>query len=163
MKFFTLAWWSSACEDSDALFRKYQVFVADFFDRLPDSYQRLHRDLSLHDSRLRRFDADYRHQTLEIHLDGHGFDRTDNSYFERKFTLRYYDVKQVLTVSDPQQGLPGPHGYGDLGYDEIELLSSGELEHRLLFSSGIVLTVRHGGFKIDVSDLDSEGRTRRVS
>ncbi|MFC0019534.1 hypothetical protein [Roseibacillus persicicus] len=152
MKFFTLDWWSSACEDADELFRKYQLFVADFFDRLPESYQRLHRDWSLHDSRLRVFKADYQHQTLDLHLDGHGFDEKDNTYFERRFTLRYYDVRQITATSDPDRGLPGPNGYGDLGYDEIELLSSGDLEHRILFSSGIVLLVRHGGIKIDVSD-----------
>ena len=70
--------------------------------------------------------------------------------------LHYSQVEEVISTADPEKGLPGPHGYGDLGYDEIERFQSGLLEHRMLFSSGIVLTVRHRGFSIDVHDRKNQ-------
>ena len=54
--------------------------------------------------------------------------------------------------TNPKRGLAGPHGYGDLGYDEIEVLRDGLYEHRILFSSGIELQVRFTGFKLWYKD-----------
>jgi hypothetical protein len=45
-------------------------------------------------------------------------------------------------LADPQTGLPGPHGYGHLGYCEFEALGGELFEHRMLFSTGIELHVR---------------------
>ena len=52
-------------------------------------------------------------------------------------------------TSDPSVGLGGPHGFGDLGYDEIDVGEDGPFEHRLLFSSGIELAVRFADLIIE--------------
>ncbi|HWX42575.1 MAG TPA: hypothetical protein VN345_15600 [Blastocatellia bacterium] len=57
--------------------------------------------------------------------------------------------------SDPDKGLVGPNGFGDLGYDEIEVLDGGMFEHRLLFSSGIELAIMFEEFRLEVFYRDS--------
>ena len=61
---------------------------------------------------------------------------------ERDISLLYGGAVFVESTADPDRGLPGPHGYGDLGNDEIEVLDGGLLDHRLLFSTGVELTLR---------------------
>ena len=59
------------------------------------------------------------------------------------------------TGSDPEKGLPGPHGYGDLGYDEVDVLEPGLFEHRMLFSTGITLSIHHREFHLRFEDIKS--------
>jgi hypothetical protein len=72
---------------------------------------------------------------------------------ERQIVLTYNGVEAATATGDPNNGLGGPHGFGDLGYDEIELLDGGLIEHRMLFSTGIELHVRFGGLEIGLGPL----------
>jgi hypothetical protein len=45
-------------------------------------------------------------------------------------------------------GWGSPAGYGDLGYWEVDALSGGAFEHRLLFSTGIELAVVFRGSRL---------------
>jgi hypothetical protein len=47
--------------------------------------------------------------------------------------------------------LPGPGGYGDFGYDEIEVIGPAQFEHRILFSSGIRLVIRFAKLSFTVT------------
>ena len=60
--------------------------------------------------------------------------------------ISYDTVSKAEIINPVESGLPGTFGFGDLGYDEIEILSSGEFQQRFLFSSGIELHVTFGGF-----------------
>ncbi len=60
--------------------------------------------------------------------------------------MNYGGVRSIQSTADPEKGLPGPHGYGDLGYDEIDLIQPGHYEHRMLFSTGIELLVQFSEF-----------------
>jgi hypothetical protein len=71
----------------------------------------------------------------------------DSHAGDERFTLTYREVVRVESPADPMVGLRGPHGYGDFGYDEVEVLSTGVFEHRMIFSSGVELRVVFGGFK----------------
>lgn len=50
-------------------------------------------------------------------------------------------------TGDPDKGLPGPNGFGDIGVDEIEVFED-SFEHRILFSNGIELHIRFKEFSL---------------
>lgn len=62
------------------------------------------------------------------------------------------DVVSFNLLADHDIGLPGPHGFGDVGYDEADINVDGNLEHRLLFSSGIEMQVVFRGFELNWED-----------
>ena len=110
---------------------------------------RLLETIQLHDARLRelRIDGGGRAATLR-------FDAGDITMREgRDVTLRYGGLVTLLSTADPDRGLPGPHGFGDLGNDEFEVLEGGLFEHRLLFSSGIELALRFVTFGLEAREL----------
>jgi hypothetical protein len=156
MKFFTIEWWSGEVVDDSHLFDDYRKHVEGIFGDLPPDHQRLDREVSLHDAHLLNLDIDLRSATLTLDLDGSGFDEESNSYFGRRFCLRYTEVESFKTTANPEKGLPGPHGFGDLGYYEIYMLEAGLFEHRMLFSTGIVITVLHRGFNLNYTDQKQE-------
>ena len=87
-----------------------------------------------------------------IRLEGYNFS-AEPVEGGRIIVLTYSGVRNLSTTADPEQGLQGSHGYGDLGYDEVELLPDGAVEHRLLFSSGIELTVQFDHFRLAYRDI----------
>jgi hypothetical protein len=150
MKYFTLSWWAGDTEDSLAVFDDYRRYLDSVSGSLPADLRRLSVDVSLHDAHLRRLHlAD---STLELHLDGCGFDQNSRAYFDRKLRLTYRGVCMLTSTADPKAGLGGPHGYGDLGYDEVEVIEPNVYEHRMLFSSGIELHVRFSDFLLWYED-----------
>ncbi len=62
--------------------------------------------------------------------------------------LRYTGLTAFESFQTPDQALAGPGGYGDLGYDEIDVLEGGTFEHRMLFSSSIELRFRFASLKL---------------
>ena len=110
-------------------------------------------EVTLHDACLRSLSGDYTGASIILNLDGAGYDESTKSYFHRHFELRYDGVQSVRSDADPEKGLPGPHGYGDLGYDEIDVIERGLFEHRMLFSTGITLFIRHREFQLRFEDI----------
>ena len=45
------------------------------------------------------------------------------------------------------KSLPGLGGYGDLGYDEVDLTDAGVCVHRMLFSTGVELVWEFGDLR----------------
>ena len=84
---------------------------------------------------------------MTIELDG-----SDARGGSRKFLLTYQQLQSFESTSDPNIGLGGPHGYGDLGYDEADISACGHLEHRMLFSSGIEFRILFACFKLTWQD-----------
>jgi hypothetical protein len=149
MKYFTLEWWSAAGADAGNAFREYEAYMKSMLTQLPDQLQRLYKDFSLHDCNLRVFHFDTSTKIFQLEL----------SRFDGDFCLKYEDVRSMKSTSDPDAGLAGPRGYGDLGYDELEILEPGLYEHRMLFSTGIELHVQFTGFSLwygNKSDAYSE-------
>jgi hypothetical protein len=111
-------------------------------DLLPEGALRLEEEVSIHDAKLLRLDADVPTGTVVIVLDEYDWTQRQSPLPARTIVLRYSGVKWIRSLADPESGLPGPHGFGDLGYWEFEPLAEGLLEHRMLFSTGIELHVR---------------------
>ena len=99
----------------------------------------------LHDAKLRELHIDAPGAELKLVLDG-----DDGRGGFQRLRLTYRNVSSLKSVADPDIGLPGPHGYGDLGYSEIDVMDDGGLEHRLRFSSGIELHIRFANFSLAV-------------
>ena len=146
MKYFTLAWWADGTDDTGTEIQEYHRYLDSVRDSLPADLRRLSEDIGLHDARLRRLH--FAHGALELSLDGFGFDEQSRAYFDRQLRLTYGGVSTLGSTADPKTGLGGPHGYGDLGYDEMEVIGAGVFEHRMLFSSGIELHVRFASFSL---------------
>jgi hypothetical protein len=148
MKHFTIQWWSGEIDDQMPAFKAYEAYLAEVKPRLPADLRRLTEDVSLHDSRLRRLLLASDKKELVIDLDGWGRDEGHQSYHAVKIRLAYGGVFSFESLADPEAGLAGPHGYGDLGYDEIEILGPGLFQHRMLFSTGVEFAVTFGAFAL---------------
>ncbi|MES2788246.1 MAG: hypothetical protein V4719_01405 [Planctomycetota bacterium] len=148
MKFFTMEWWSGCqrLEFYDPM-PDFQSHLDTIRDRLPPDLLALQETVSLHDANLCELDLDVGAGALEIQLNG-----DDGTGGLRRFTLQYSEVDSFRSIADRDIGLPGPHGYGDLGYNEADLTDTGMFEHRLLFSTGIELQIVFGNFSLEWED-----------
>ncbi len=139
MRFFTMAWWCGT-QTGDAADPSvgYSAHLAAVRDRLPPDLLATQESVSLHDTRLRELRlAD---GSLSLGLDSYAGDE--------RLTLTYSGVELFESAANPEVGLGGPAGYGDLGYCEVDVLPGGAFEHRLLFSTGIELAVVFRGFRL---------------
>ena len=148
MKYFTLEWWNAVqtgdLGDPSDTYGEYYKSVK---DKLPGDLIKLHEEIFLHDGKLKSLDISFPENRMSIELD-----TDDGKGNLREISLRYTGLTKFKSTADPDNGLPGPRGYGDLGYDEVELLSDGRLEHRMLFSSGIVLSIQFKSIELKYKD-----------
>jgi hypothetical protein len=139
MRYFTLAWWCGEGERGGPRF-EYELHLEFIRDRLPPDLLATQQTVSLHDARLRTLVVAPSVATVRLTLESHDGNE--------QFTLSYSGVELFESAADPAVGLRGPHGYGDFGYDEVDVLPNGTFEHRMLFSSGIELRVVFVGFEL---------------
>ena len=150
MKYFTLDLWisnQSLDEDHNVVpvAEEYARHLDAIRGRLPPELVRMLETLTLHDSRLRELSVNLGQRHVAI-----TFNAADNTGEKAvDVRLHYGGVDQVTSTADPLRGLAGPHGYGDLGYDELDVADN-KLEHRLLFSTGIELTIRFEEFRFEL-------------
>ena len=149
MKFFTIEWWCGLQKFGDYdPSPEYQRHIATIRERLPKGLLALQESISIHDANLRLLEYDRQGNTLTLKLDS-----DDGAGGLRQFVMRYVDVTLFRTLSDPELGLPGPHGYGDLGYHEADITADDNFEHRLLFSTGIEFQIVFRDFELDWQDV----------
>lgn len=159
MKYFTLDDWISDQGDEfrgmEAVLqtrKKYEDYLSSVANQLPPELVGFQRTVAVNDANLRKVDVDVEQKRAVLVVDTYPVDAANNSQV-RTLALQYEQVGSFRSTSDPQEGLPGPFGYGDIGGDEIEMLAEGIFEHRFLFSSGIELAIQFGGFTMrDVAE-----------
>jgi len=143
MRFFTMSWWqdvqSGSAENPSDAYERHLAALRPF----PDSVARLDQLPSLHDAHVRR--VEHLGNSVEITLDRWG---EKGGWIPTR--LSYGKVEALAFEADPESSLPGPAGFGDLGYYEIDRPSADVFEHRLLFSSGVELCVRFREFSFSV-------------
>lgn len=150
MKYFTIDHWMAGQDLSNdpALTRvaeeEYERYFRSVRDRLPAAYLRMIDEWYLHDSTLAALDVDPASRSTRLRLASWKHDRSGGI-----LEITYHGVTSVRAVSDPKKGLPGPSGFGDLGYDELEILNDDLFEHRILFSSGIELRFTFGSLEYE--------------
>jgi hypothetical protein len=148
MKFFMLDWWCGLQElkNYDPI-SEFQNHLSSIRERLPEGLLALQETISLHDANLRSLDYSHNQNSLTLQFDG-----DDGIGGLRKFKMHYTGIVSFRTIADPDRGLPGPHGFGDLGYDEADTTADGNLEHRLLFSTGIEMQIVFHDFELTWKD-----------
>lgn len=149
MKFFTLDWWRGVqrLEFYDPT-PAYQKHLSAIRDRLPLEILALQETVSLHDAQLRLLEFSKEGDLLTLLLDG-----DDASAGLRQFAIRYHEVVSFKIIPEPTRGLPGPDGFGDLGYDEVDITPDGHFEHCLLFSSGIEMQTVFRNCELEFKDI----------
>jgi hypothetical protein len=154
MKYFTLQKWIDGQNidniNTDEIFRplkNYESYLESVRNKLPVQFLPLLEKYTIHDSALRQLVIDPLARTAVMQLDCDDIDTHDLV----KLTLTYKGLSSYESVADPEKGLPGPHGYGDLGMDEIEVLPDSTYEHRIVFSSGIEVSFRFSDFSLQVN------------
>jgi hypothetical protein len=151
MKYLTMDWWVGRCAMEPL--ERYWAYIDSIRSKLPVDVVHLLEDVNLHDAKLRSLAVDVAGKSLIGHLDAYKYTSAGIEEGRRRVQLTYLVLRRVTSTADPEVGLGGPHGYGDLGYDEIELLADGSFAHRMLFSSGIELAVEFEQFRLEVEDL----------
>jgi hypothetical protein len=149
MKYFTLEWWANHCDIN--VFDTYDTYINQNRTRILADLLQIYDEVSLHDARLRSMIVLPEVKTTSIELDGCRLLENGN-YASREIWLSYSKVDYFKITADPNRGLAGPHGFGDLGYDEIEVIKDGLFEHRMIFSSGIEIQIRFEEFILKYAD-----------
>ena len=143
MRFFTMDWWrdtqSGSAEDPSNAYERHLMSLRPF----PSSVARIDQLPSLHDAHVRR--VEHLGAAVEVTLDAWG---EKGGWVPTR--LSYRRVEAFSLEAAPERSLPGPSGFGDLGYYEIDSPSADVFEHRLLFSSGVELCVRFREFNFSV-------------
>ena len=148
MKYFNISNWQDPDPTPTEI---YQQYIDGVRDKLPPDLQRLcsywtaegEKAVYLNDGRIRSIQVMPEAASAEVVMDGELPGR-----IEVLVHLRYGQVASFQSFVDPAGGLPGPYGYGDHGADEIEVREDGLLEHRMLFSSGIELSIVFRRFQL---------------
>lgn len=150
MKYFTVDDWSEGAATGGA----YQSYIQSIRSLLPEDLQVLTGaggSVSLNDGEIERLEMSIDTKSVTLVINGKWINGTVVG--TRIFHLNYKDVASVTSQVDPAaRGIHGG-GYGDHGFDEIEVLGDGLYEHRMLFSSGIELHIRFGDFFLDYKDI----------
>jgi hypothetical protein len=139
MKYFTLDWWRG---DADSDIEEYSSYLDDIRPQLSSKLSQFVDTINLHDAQIISFDLDTTGRKLEFLFNALFPSSGPASFEHHRLSLIYEEVSHINSISTPEKALGGPAGYGDLGYDEIELVQEQLFEHRLLFSSGIELQIR---------------------
>jgi hypothetical protein len=152
MKYFTPEWWAMEVESTDRVVADYERYIDSIRSRLTPGLRSLHDEISLHDSKVRRFTVDFSSQTVAITLHGFTDPWSPEGQTGRRFDLRY---EGVTTVESTNLGewVSEAFDNSDLGYCEIELLSDGLWEHRMLFASGVELAIRFRDLRLQYEPL----------
>ena len=139
MKYFTLDWWRG---DAECDFEQYDSYINSIRPQLTDNLALFVDNISLHDAQVVHFHLDVENKRIEFLLNAFFSSIGPTDVVRHNLRLAYQDVSVFRSTSSPEKALGGPAGYGDLGYDEIEMLGEQAFEHRLLFSSGIEMQIQ---------------------
>jgi len=145
MKYFTMEW-LLACQDSDVSekdmnrpAKDYGRYYTSIKKQLPIQFVVFDKSYSLHDAMLRKLNFNVEKQQLKINL---MLAIVHKKFIEgRKGTITYTGVTDFSSSKRIEKPLAGSDSHGFLVYDEIEVISPGVFEHRLLFESGIELNI----------------------
>lgn len=148
MKYFTFNWWRGMQQKGphgDPA-KQYRLHLDTIRHRLPADLLRIEGEVSLHDAVIHALVADMPAQELRIIAEGEPF-----CHAPPTMRLLYGGVASVQVTCSKEGALPGPGGWGHLGYWETDVVAGG-YEHRFLFSSGIELHVVFSRFRLEVGE-----------
>ncbi len=153
MKYFTVNDWSDWNENAVQVVA-YRSYIQSVRSRLPQDLQLLTGaggDVSLNDGEVGLLRVSVEAKSVDLVINGKWINGIVVG--SRVFHLTYTGVVSVISqIDSAAKGLHGS-GYGDHGFDEIEVIGNSLYEHRLLFSSGIELQIRFRDFSLSYTDV----------
>ena len=144
MKFFTSEWWANGGEDAEAVFERYERYLASIRPKLPAPLVTFEAEHTLHDAEVKRITSEFHNRTVVMKFEG--WDR--NLQYGVDYTLSFSGVS-IFEQQFPEQEYVESE-LGDLGYWECELISSG-IEVRMLFASSAEFRIVFTGFAYEHS------------
>lgn len=137
MRFYSMDWWGGSDESDRG--SEYLAYFERIRDRLTPALIALHEEADLHDSHLEALEVRTAESTATLKL------RTATG---REMEVTYAEVRDFTTRCHREIALPGPPGYGDLGYHELDIGEAGGFIHRILWSSGIEIEIAFGSLAL---------------
>ncbi|MBI4613915.1 MAG: hypothetical protein HY720_09930 [Planctomycetes bacterium] len=136
MQFFTFEWWQD-CQHGRPPdpFAIYRAHLESIRHRVPPDLLRLTDEQALHDGELRMLEHDVRSTSLTLEIDG-----ADHLGMLRRCRIAYKGVTSFRIQMDPDRYICMP-GFGNFGYDEVDLMLDGRLQHRFIFCTGIEMSI----------------------
>lgn len=156
MKYYTKEWWGGAGDPAAAV-NAYWSYIGSIRSSLPMELARLLEEVSLHDSRVESFTVTSQDSLAVLILNGSSdpWCRSKEGDHPRRFTLRYAGVTDVSMRNGDGVRVTELDD-SDLGYDEMELLPCGLIQHRMLFASDIELHLTFKDFSLEFNDMDAD-------
>lgn len=153
MKYFSLGSWDILYSDNkDAT--KYEAYLDEIRMLLPKTLQSLtvrKSSVSLNDGTIQSIETSLQERQVEIHINGKWIEKTVVG--SRNFRLQYKGVTKTTSLVAPNLYGLFEGGYGVHGFDEVEVLAGGLFEHRMLFSTGIEISIQFSDFILDYVDV----------
>lgn len=151
MKYFTHEWWIGA---QKGVYENRHAAYADHVGRIRNQVPEVLLELQgkLHDALITSVFCNAEEQRLTLCLDG---DREGELMLMQ---LTYLGLKAFSITPNPGLGLDKDYGFGQLGYDEVDVDSTGVLVHRLLFATGVEVEIRFDGFDYEEKEVASGRR-----
>lgn len=146
MKFFTFESWCKG-QDDESKASLYWEYLNSIKDELIPTIKDFVFNHNLHDSKVNKIESNNCGITMTLI----GWDT--NFEKRRKYILKFTDVEYYNYIGNQDESLPGPGGFGEIGYTEYEKINNVFSEYRIIFSTGIELTVGFNNFEFDFINL----------
>lgn len=154
MKYFSIKYWSD-WDEADPIGIAYKAYIQSIRSKLPHDLQLLSGaggNIALNDGGIEKYfvsvpDA---YATIEMNCQ---YDDLNGALGQRKVSLHYKFMEVFSSTIDPNGGASHYGGYGDHGFDEIELIGDNLYEHRMLFDGGIEIAIRFRDFSLTYVDI----------
>lgn len=153
MKYYTLEWWNGHCEDASVI-KNYWDYFDSIKMKLPNELIVFSKTIRLHDSNLLEINSNNILKELNLKFNIYKYNTKGNSIGKQHLIMKYSGVQSLNVSSTPELGLGGPKGFGDLGYDEIDIETSNIFIHRILFSSSIEFEIKFSSFNFNTNDIE---------
>lgn len=139
MRWMTMAWWRGDVPQQTA--DGYAAHFDSIRNRLPVNLRDFHDRVTLHDAKLLSLKIDLLSRSVRMELAGYHWNTKMPPDRECVWHLCYEGVETVRSLATIDNGLGGPAGFGDLGYDELTIAGDGIYSHAMLFSTSVELQV----------------------
>ncbi|MBZ0167315.1 MAG: hypothetical protein K8I00_10965 [Candidatus Omnitrophica bacterium] len=131
--------------NDNKLSKEYDAYLNSIMDKIPMKLRNMIELTNRFDSTLLSFELipNENKATLEIIAEKI---TSEEKYTDAHMQFQYFGLVQVRSFCKLNEGHPMPLGFGDLLWEEFELLPNESIEHRLLYSSGINYCIQFTDF-----------------
>jgi len=147
MKYFTIDNWMHDEGPLSGTTKQYENYFLSIKKKLPKKLQEFYEKYNFFDGTIVNLSMDLLRKEGKLKM----FIYDNQEVDEHEAHLFFKNLHLCVFKTNLQKHVNGPlDGFGDIGYDEIELLNDSRWELRLLFSTGIELEVQFEDFDFEI-------------